>query len=61
MFYLLLSLRMCHILLLLSPLEQLIRCSRRLHRSPDYYSSSSFTSTVFSELASYRDDILHPE
>jgi hypothetical protein len=40
--------------------EQLIRRSHRLHRPSDYY-SLAFTSTALSELASYRDVILHLE
>jgi hypothetical protein len=44
-----------------SSLEQLIRCSHRLHRPPDYYSPLAFTSTSLSKLASYCDAILHPE
>jgi hypothetical protein len=39
--------------------EQLVRRSHRLHRPPDYYSPSAFTVTALSELASYRDAILH--
>jgi hypothetical protein len=41
--------------------EQLIRCSHRLRRPPDYYSHSAFTVTALSELASYHDAILHPK
>jgi hypothetical protein len=41
--------------------EQLVRRSHRLHRPPDCYSPSAFTATALSELASYRDAILHPE
>jgi hypothetical protein len=41
--------------------EQLIRCSHRLHRQPDCYSPSTLTATALSELASYREAILHPE
>jgi hypothetical protein len=55
MCHFLLLLKMCHLLLLLSP------PSHRLHRPPDYYSPSAFTATTLSELASYRDAILHPE
>jgi hypothetical protein len=44
-----------------SSLEQLVRRSHRLRRPPDCYSSSAFIATALSELASYRDAILHPE
>jgi hypothetical protein len=44
-----------------SSLEQLVRRIHRLHRPPDYYSPSAFTATALSELASYRDVILHSE
>jgi hypothetical protein len=41
--------------------EQLVRRGHRLHRPSDCYSPSAFTTTDFSEPASYRDAILHPE
>jgi hypothetical protein len=41
--------------------EQLVRRSYRLHRPPDCYSPSTFTSTAFFEPASYCDGILHLE
>jgi hypothetical protein len=62
---LLLSLRMCHLLLLLSPsfidssLEQLVRHSHHLHRPPECYSPSGFTATVLSEPASCSDATLY--
>jgi hypothetical protein len=40
--------------------EQFVRCSHRLRRLPDCYSFSAFIATALSELASYRDAILHP-
>jgi hypothetical protein len=56
---------MCHLLLLSPPLrlilEQLVRRSHRLHRPPDCYSPSAFTTTALFELTSYHDAILHPE
>jgi hypothetical protein len=42
-------------------LEQLVRCSHRLHRPPDCYSPSAFTATTLSEPTSYHDAILHLE
>jgi hypothetical protein len=42
-----------------SSLEQLVRCSHCLHRPPDCYSPSAFTTIALSESASYRDAILH--
>jgi hypothetical protein len=42
-------------------LEHLVRHSHRLCRLPDCYSPLVFTATTFSEPASYRDAILHPE
>jgi hypothetical protein len=44
-----------------SSLEQLVRRSHHLHRSPDCYSPSAFTTTALSELASYREAILNSE
>jgi hypothetical protein len=41
--------------------EQLVRRSHRLHRPPDCYSPSAFTTTALSEAASYHEAILHPE
>jgi hypothetical protein len=41
--------------------EQLIRHSYCLHWPPDCYSPLAFTTTALSELASYRDAILHLE
>jgi hypothetical protein len=41
--------------------KQLVRHSHCLCSPPDYYSPSAFTVTALSELASYRDVILHPE
>jgi hypothetical protein len=41
--------------------EQLVRCSLRLHRPPDYYSPLAFTSTALSEPTSYHDAIFHLE
>jgi hypothetical protein len=43
-----------------SSLEQLVRCSHRLHRPPNYYSPSAFIDTALSKPASYHDAILHP-
>jgi hypothetical protein len=44
-----------------SSLEQLVRCSHRLQRPPDYYYPLAFTSTALSEPTSYYVAILHPE
>jgi hypothetical protein len=44
-----------------SSLEQLVRHSHRIHRPPDCYSHSSFTTTSLSESAFYHDAILHQE
>jgi hypothetical protein len=44
-----------------SSLEQLVRRNHRLHRPPDCYSPSAFTTIALSEPASYRDAILHSE
>jgi hypothetical protein len=41
--------------------EQLVRRSYRLHQPPDCYSPLAFTAIALSELASYRDAILHLE
>jgi hypothetical protein len=41
--------------------EQLLGCSQRIRRSPNYYSPLAFTATALSEPASYHDAILHPE
>jgi hypothetical protein len=41
--------------------EQLVRRSHCLRRPPNYYSTSDFTATALSELASYHNVILHPE
>jgi hypothetical protein len=38
--------------------KQLVRCSHCLHRPPDCYSPSTFTTTALSELASYRLTLL---
>jgi hypothetical protein len=66
--HLLLSLRMCHLLLLMStplwliPLQSsLLDIVTAFVGPPDYYSPSAFTTTTLSELASYRDAILHPK
>jgi hypothetical protein len=40
---------------------QLLGCGQRIRRPPNCYSPSAFTTTALSELASYRDAILHPE
>jgi hypothetical protein len=41
--------------------EQLLGCGQRIRRPPNCYSPSAFTVIALSELASYRDAILHPE
>jgi hypothetical protein len=41
--------------------EQLLGRGQRIRRPPNCYSPSAFTATAFSEPASYRDVILHPE
>jgi hypothetical protein len=41
--------------------EQLLGRDQRIRRPPNCYSPSAFTATAFSEPASYRDVILHPE
>jgi hypothetical protein len=58
----------CHLLLLLRPslrlvplLEQLLGRGQRIRRLPNCYSTSAFTATTLSELASYHDVILHSE
>jgi hypothetical protein len=41
--------------------EQLLRHGQCIRRPPNCYSPSAFIATALSELASYRDAILHPE
>jgi hypothetical protein len=41
--------------------EQLVRHSNHLHRPPDCYSPSAFTTTTLSKPPTYRDAILHPK
>jgi hypothetical protein len=58
---------MCNLLLPLShplqmtPLEQLLRCSYRLHQPLDWYTPHAFIVVVLPQLAFYRDVILHLE
>jgi hypothetical protein len=42
-------------------LEQLLGRGQRIRRLPNCYSTSAFTTTALSELASYHDVILHSE
>jgi hypothetical protein len=55
------SLLMCHLPLWRCHLGRGQRIRRRIRRPPNCYSPSAFTATAMSELASYRDVILHPE
>jgi hypothetical protein len=44
-----------------SSLEKLLGRDQRIRRPPNCYSPSAFTATALSELASYRNAILHPK
>jgi hypothetical protein len=41
--------------------EKLLGRDQRIRQPPNCYSPSAFTATALSELASYRDAILHPK